>query len=282
MKTPIPYYGAKIAMAKRIVKALPAHDYYVEPFCGSAAVFFAARPAQHSYLYDLNPWPIAALRAIRDEPERLMDTMAGHLDHSEWRRSVIEMRLGNLTGDDVKDGAICIAAYGSSWDANPWASSCSKRGCDRYNDMAANGKMRWMINEASARLQGADIRVAEAIDAIEWTAHEGTMIFCDPPYMKMEFGGGSRGGHDSGYGPWEPPDRAWHERFLDKIAFGLKVGASFALTTGDDDLYKERLGELGFTRASATKSKQQPGLGGQARATHLLWVNHNTNWRERG
>lgn len=40
MKTPIAYYGGKQRLASRIVKLMPKHTVYVEPFCGGAAVLF--------------------------------------------------------------------------------------------------------------------------------------------------------------------------------------------------------------------------------------------------
>ena len=41
LRTPISYYGGKQKLAATIVKMLPAHKLYCEPFIGGAAVLFA-------------------------------------------------------------------------------------------------------------------------------------------------------------------------------------------------------------------------------------------------
>ena len=40
MKTPLPYYGGKSRLAKRIVDLMPAHQCYVEPFSGGLGCSF--------------------------------------------------------------------------------------------------------------------------------------------------------------------------------------------------------------------------------------------------
>lgn len=37
---PFAYYGAKINLSPEIIKLIPKHTVYVEPFCGSATIFF--------------------------------------------------------------------------------------------------------------------------------------------------------------------------------------------------------------------------------------------------
>jgi DNA adenine methylase len=41
MKTPLTYYGGKQQLSATILKLIPEHKRYVEPFTGGSAVFFA-------------------------------------------------------------------------------------------------------------------------------------------------------------------------------------------------------------------------------------------------
>jgi DNA adenine methylase len=41
MKTPISYYEGKQQLATRILRMIPDHCIYYEPFCGGATIFFA-------------------------------------------------------------------------------------------------------------------------------------------------------------------------------------------------------------------------------------------------
>ena len=43
MKTPITYYGGKQKLANIILKMIPQHVLYAEPFIGGGAVFFRKR-----------------------------------------------------------------------------------------------------------------------------------------------------------------------------------------------------------------------------------------------
>ena len=274
MRTPLPYYGAKVSMAKRIVAALPPHDAYVEPFCGSAAVFheLPVVPAD-VVLSDLNPWPLAALRAVRSHPEELLAVLPPEIDQDGWRRSVIDVRNDARTGDDVRDAVTMICAWWSAFNSSPWSGARSDRMCRQYAAAVASGKMRERVLAASARLSDALIIEADAIGQVDALSATGRLFFCDPPYMRMEHGGGSRGAAYGGYGPHEPPDRDWHERFLDAVAAGVDRGAAFVITSGKDELYEDRLGALGFGFLGGFGLEGRgPGRGGTATAKHLIWV----------
>ena len=54
MRTPITYYGGKQQLADTIVKLIPPHRVYVEPFIGGAAVFFAKTPSECEIINDIN------------------------------------------------------------------------------------------------------------------------------------------------------------------------------------------------------------------------------------
>jgi DNA adenine methylase len=41
VKPPFTYFGGKTSIAPQIVRMLPAHEHYVEPFAGSLAVLLA-------------------------------------------------------------------------------------------------------------------------------------------------------------------------------------------------------------------------------------------------
>ena len=59
MKTPLTYYGGKQQLATRIVRLIPEHTLYCEPFIGGGAVFFQKAPSVVEVL--TANYPIAAL-----------------------------------------------------------------------------------------------------------------------------------------------------------------------------------------------------------------------------
>ncbi|GAA2899744.1 DNA adenine methylase [Nonomuraea rubra] len=68
------YYGAKGRLAPFLAGLLPPHEVqvYVEPFAGSAAVFFAKKPAQIGTINDVNGDLIAFMRRLRDQLRALI------------------------------------------------------------------------------------------------------------------------------------------------------------------------------------------------------------------
>jgi hypothetical protein len=73
------YPGGKnlAGVYQRIINLIPPHEVYVEPFCGSAAIYRHKRAAGRSILIDRDPGAIAALgeriRETRPQPELLLD-----------------------------------------------------------------------------------------------------------------------------------------------------------------------------------------------------------------
>ncbi|MDR2551546.1 MAG: DNA adenine methylase [Treponema sp.] len=54
MKTPLSYYGGKQQLASRILRLIPEHRIYCEPFLGGAAIFFAKEPSPVEVINDTN------------------------------------------------------------------------------------------------------------------------------------------------------------------------------------------------------------------------------------
>src|SRR5512141_2161099 len=57
--------AGKKRLAARLVKLIPAHEVYVEPFAGSAAVFFEKPPVATEVLGDADPEIAFAFRALK-------------------------------------------------------------------------------------------------------------------------------------------------------------------------------------------------------------------------
>ena len=70
MRTPLQYHGGKTMMLPHILPLIPAHDCYIEPFCGGATVFFAKRPAKVNILNDINELVVTFYRVLKNEALR--------------------------------------------------------------------------------------------------------------------------------------------------------------------------------------------------------------------
>lgn len=76
MKTPIRWAGSKKALVPVLKKHWASNPTarYIEPFCGSACLFFELEP-QEAVLSDINLELITTYRAIRSHPSRVIECM---------------------------------------------------------------------------------------------------------------------------------------------------------------------------------------------------------------
>lgn len=69
---PLAYIGGKRRLAASIVRLLPDHVTYVEPFCGGAQVFFHKPPSRVEVLNDLDGEVVNFLRVCQHHPSELL------------------------------------------------------------------------------------------------------------------------------------------------------------------------------------------------------------------
>ena len=73
MSTPIvPWIGGKRRLAKRILPLFPAHECYVEPFAGGAALYFMKPPSEVEVLNDINGELVNLYRVIKHHLEEFV------------------------------------------------------------------------------------------------------------------------------------------------------------------------------------------------------------------
>lgn len=71
MKTLLKYPGAKNRLAPWIIKHIPTHKVYCEPFLGSAAVFLNKEPAYNEILNDLDDDIYNFFKVVREHHKEL-------------------------------------------------------------------------------------------------------------------------------------------------------------------------------------------------------------------
>lgn len=61
----IPWIGGKRRLAKHILPLFPAHECYVEPFCGAAALFFLKQQSFSEVINDINGDLVSLYRVVQ-------------------------------------------------------------------------------------------------------------------------------------------------------------------------------------------------------------------------
>ena len=270
IRSPLPWYGAKVSMSRKIVEAMPLHKKYISAFAGSAGEFYPKPKADEEILNDMNPWACVGHRAVRDCPEELISCLPPIIEKSVWKRCSSWVRENKMGLPDPVLASTMIVAYWGAFNSSPWSLCQSKRMSEQYARAFRSGKVAERIREGHQRLQGVQISRVDAVSLIEKEENPDCLIFCDPPYMRS--GGGSRGAAYGGYGPYEPPNIRWHRRLLDAIEKAISKGVKIMITTGKDLLYETRLREIGLELLGTSGTHGAgKGKGGTATAEHLLW-----------
>ena len=77
INSPFRYAGGKFYARKLILKHIPTHKTYIEPFCGGASIFFAKSKSEENILNDLDQDLINTLWHIQNKPNELIESLKG-------------------------------------------------------------------------------------------------------------------------------------------------------------------------------------------------------------
>jgi DNA adenine methylase len=171
-------------MADWIIKHMPEHTTYLEPFFGSGAVFFNKSRSPLETVNDLDGDVVNLFKVIRDRPEELAHLVRlTPYAREEYYFSYEE------TDDELEQArrffVRCWMARGAR------SSGKSKTGWRHVIDINARSSspaVEWMrlpkkILAVVDRLQGVQIENQPALKLIERYMFPNVLIYADPPYV---------------------------------------------------------------------------------------------------
>jgi DNA adenine methylase len=221
----IRYPGGKQKILNSIIKYLPTIETiqgkYVEPFAGSASVFFRLNPA-HALLNDINPELISFYKVIRNYPNKVWHY---YNNFDITKEAYYEIRN---TKPNNKNLAFCSARF-------LFLNRTSFKGMFRYNlkgdfNVGYGGQdRRWIINQEIlvnvSKMLKKTILTCKDFEKIIDICSEGDFIFVDPPYKP-----GYREVMHSHYwfGKFTFDD---HIRLAKALKLATERGVNWALTT---------------------------------------------------
>ena len=182
LRPPFAYTGAKTLIAPRIVKLLPPHTHYVEPFAGSLAVLLAKQPSLAETVNDIDGDLTHFWRTLRDYPEELARAVAltphCRLDYVETRKQLAD-------ADSIEHARRVFVRITQSMtrtlEPGMWA---------RYVRHASGPPLPTQIHRAAERIYGVAERLKDvsidsydAMERIEMYGREpSNLLYVDPPY----------------------------------------------------------------------------------------------------
>lgn len=196
MRPAFKYYGGKQRIASKIIRLIPKHTVYVEPFAGAAAVFFKKpwpgvknNNNYREVLNDTNGDIINFFRVLQDETlsEKLIRRLqVTPYSYDEYRKAKL-----SESPDSVDRAWAFFVNINKSFAGNIGAGwGFAKLKC---NPAATWIKRVANLPEVVERLHGVYIENVDALECIKKWDSPHTFFYCDPPYP------GTHQGHYGGY-----------------------------------------------------------------------------------
>lgn len=187
MKTPITYYGGKQKLAATILKLIPEHKLYCEPFIGGAAIFFAKPPSLVEVINDTNSEMINFYRVVQNDFVSLEKEVRITLhSRKSFRAASVIYNNPDMFSDIKRAWAVwCLAAQGfaglmdGSWGYDVAKNTTTKK---------ISNKRSSFTEEYAIRLQNVQIECTDALRIIRSRDCKEAFFYCDPPYFNSDCG----------------------------------------------------------------------------------------------
>lgn len=259
MRSVLKYPGSKWNIADDIVKLIPKHHSYVEPFFGSGAVLFRKEPSAIETINDMDLEVVNLFRCIQTDSERLARTvMTTPFSRAEYDEQF-----------KIPDKAVCIDAFQRAagflircWQGHGFRTNGYKVGWK--NDVQGREKMyalwnwyrlpEWIIDIAE-RLRKVQIECLPAVEVINRFNYENVFMYLDPPYLLK-----TRRGKQYAY---EMTDSD-HEELLETI---LQSKAKIIISGYESEMYNSYLKDW-------NKRTFQSCAEHGALRQEVIWVNY--------
>lgn len=172
--------GSKRALLPRLAELVGKDvDQYVEPFCGSAALFFELQP-KSAYLYDLNPNLIQALNAIKCAPNKVFEAFSFYSETKEVYYE-LRQRYNQLSMSDIDAAAafIYLNRYGFN---GLWRTNLKGHFNVPFGGASARPPKEEFFSYCAKILERAEIRALDFRKSLPLHRGNRVTLFADPPY----------------------------------------------------------------------------------------------------
>lgn len=261
MKTPITYWGGKQQLTQEILRLIPKHKQYDEPFFGGGAVFFSKWPSEVEFINDINGEMINFYRILKRNFDELKDEVDCTL-HSEFQhRQARDIYADPLSHSAIlRAWAVWMLSKQSIYAilGNSWCVEIERNRAESFQ----RSKEAFTIVYAR-RLERTSIFCRDAINVIHTTDTPTTFHYVDPPYYNSDCG------HYAGYSLDD------YKGLLDVLS-GLQ--GAFLLSSYPSDILSEYIAQNGWKSREIVMNKS----AGDGEKTEVLTWNYDENQPRQG
>lgn len=259
IRTPLSYYGGKQRLATIILKFIPEHVLYCEPFLGGAAIFFAKPQSQVEVINDTNAEVVNFYKVCKNSFHQLSSlvrtTLHSRRDHDDaW----VIYNKPHLFDEIRRAWAVWVLSTQSFSSMIDGSFGYDKQ--KRTTTTKISNKREEFVEHLAIRLQGAQIECADALYVIRSRDTVSSFFYCDPPYYNSEMG------HYDGY-------TVEDFEMLLKLLSGIK--GKFLLSSYPSPILKQYTKENGWHTWSVEQGVSVNARSGyQKRKVEVLTYNY--------
>lgn len=257
MRSVLRYPGSKWNIASQLVRLIPEHHTYVEPFLGSGAVLFNKQQSNIEMVNDLDSNVVNLFHCIQEDSQNL----ARMVMTTPFSREIYEVTYRNAyDNDDSYQKALkfliqCWQGYGFRTDGSKVGWRNDVQGRERAYALWNWYRLPEWIIDIAERLRMVQIENRPALEVIERFNYSNVFMYIDPPYMLH-----TRTGKQYNY---EMTDSD-HEELLKML---LQSKAKIMLSGYESDMYNDYLAGWGKKQFSSYAEHGKP-------RTETVWINY--------
>ena len=178
MKGPLSYIGGKNRLASTILRQLPPHLTYVEPFGGGAQLLFRKEPSRIEILNDLDGELVNFYRVCQSHYQELVRYMRFMLLSRRWFTLLQKTAPDSLT--DIQRAARYFYLQKSAYGGLVRRQSYAIHVIQKPNLSAA--RLETVIEQTHRRLQHVQIECLPYAQILQKYDRPRTFFYLDPPY----------------------------------------------------------------------------------------------------
>lgn len=259
LRTPISYYGGKQKLAATIVKMLPAHKLYCEPFIGGAAVLFAKEKSLVEVINDTNAELINFYKVCKNRFHELQSLVRVTLHSRELHDDAWIIYNKPQLFDEVRRAwavwVLSTQSFSAALDGS-WGFDKS----DNTTSVKINNKKEQFTEDLAIRLQTVQVECADALYIIKSHDTADSLFYCDPPYFNSDCG------HYDGYSKED------FEQLLKTLS---EIKGKFLLSSYPSDILKQYVKANGWHQWSTETGVSVNNKSGyQKRKVEVLTANY--------
>ena len=181
--SPLKWYGGKFYIVNEILKYIPKHQCYVEPFFGSGQVFFKKPKAMVEVINDIDLnvysfFKVLANDSLFNEFIKKVYLLYAHRKIFEEQKRIMENDNANIVDKAVAFFYIVYLGFNAKVYCNSYAT-----GTERNKAMNLNSAKRRLFF-AHERLRDVFVECKDWKEIVKQYDSNDTFIYMDPPYLQ--------------------------------------------------------------------------------------------------